>query len=120
LNNCWGFECTCMECNLQGDKLKENEARREEVKEIQSVGIENLSINELEHLLKLCKDVGVKPYYELCIIEELLEKSFDRVERYYQVVRGLSVAIHSYGVDSTVAQEWKQKLEFDDFDVLQF
>ena len=39
--------------SLQDKELEENESIREEIKEIQSPELENLSIPELEHLYKL-------------------------------------------------------------------
>jgi len=116
----WGFLCTCIECTLQDKELEENEIIREEIKEIQSPGLENVSIQELEHLYKLCKMIGVKPYYELLIFEEIYNKSSTREDKYYQCVRALVAAIHSYGVGSGVAIKWQEKLELDEFDKLQF
>jgi hypothetical protein len=120
LRSFWGFQCTCLECTLQDEELEVNEAIREEIKEIQSGGLENLLPYELERLLSLCVEVSVKPYYLLLVIETLYTKHQDLAEKLFQSVRGLGAAIHSYGEDSVVARKWLERLQLDEFSAMQF
>jgi len=120
LLNFWGFLCTCKECTLKDEDLDLNDALREEIKELQSCGLEKLTLDELHHLSLLCLEVGVKPSYNLDILEAMYDRSQTQVDKYIQSIRGLGVSMHTYGEDSKMAAKWRQRLELDDYSTLQF
>jgi len=119
LRNLYGFQCSCLACSLQGEALEHNDAVREEIKELQACGIDNLDIQELEHLLKLCDEIKLKISYKLDLIEAMCNKSSSPIDKHYQSVRGLNVAINSYGVDSIRADQWRNRIEMDVFRMLE-
>jgi len=119
LRNLYGFQCTCLVCSLEGEALEHNDAVREEIKELQACGLDNLDIQELEHLLTLCDEIKLKISYRLELIEAMCNKSSSPLDKHYQSVRALNIAINSYGVDSVRADMWRNRIEMDDFTMLE-
>lgn len=116
----WGFQCTCIECILLDKEFELNEILREEIKELQSGGLQNLMMDELQRLLLLCLEICVKPTYQLEILNAMYDISPAQVDKYIQSVNGLVVAINSNGEDSSEAKMWRERLQLDEFSQLQF
>jgi len=115
----YGFQCMCGDCLLQGDELKENEEAREEIKQLQSVGLANLPVDDLEVLLDKCHGLGCKLTYILEIIDELHSRTElaedgrdDLVNKVKFGVKGCIIANIVYGEGSVQSDAWKHRAHF--------
>ena len=114
LQTFYGFECTCEECTLQGDVLKKNEEVREEVKQLQAVGLSNLPDEDLEILLDHCHSLGCKLSYILGIIDELYSRAGgdDLVNKVKYGVKGCIIANIVYGEGAVESDIWKHRTHY--------
>jgi len=112
----YGFQCVCGICTLQGEDLKENEEVREEVKVLQTVGLTNLTIDDLEVLLDKCHSLGCKLSYILDIIDELYSRAEDDLDDMVNMVKygvkGCIIANIVYGDGSVQSDAWKHRAHF--------
>ncbi|XP_023321787.1 uncharacterized protein LOC111696421 isoform X2 [Eurytemora carolleeae] len=117
LREWYGFQCACSECTLEddikGSEFDENEKIREEIKELQAAGIENLDPEELETLITRLYSINGKLSYVMDLMDLIYKKTEGCVERYFQCIRGLTLAIQLYGDDSTWNEHWRYRIHDD-------
>lgn len=113
LRELYGFQCTCAACTLQDQELLDDELLRENIKELQAAGEDNLEVNELQWLISCVYLIQGKHSYILNLILKLYRSapvgSYRMVE---YAVNGFTIAVNLYGVGSKQAREWKERLDF--------
>jgi len=114
LSTHYGFQCICPICCLEGDELELNEAEREEVMELQAVGLDNLSLEDLDNLLEKCHGLGCKLSYILDIIQQLYSryKGKDLANMVKYGVKGCLIANIVYGDGSIQLDAWNKRVNF--------
>jgi len=109
----YGFQCACVACTLQDQELQEDELIREDIKELQAAGEDNLEVSELEWLISCVYQIQGKHSYILNLILKLYRSapvgSYRMVEH---AVNGFTIAVNLYGEGSKQAREWKDRLDF--------
>lgn len=114
LRTYYGFPCVCKTCSLQLEDLEENEAAREAVKELQSVGLANLPNDDLEDLLYRLLELGCKLSYVLDIVEQLYRNAYeshDEVEMVKYGVKGKNLANIVHGSGSQELKLWEERAQ---------
>jgi len=106
----YSFRCTCMECTLQDSELAENDVLREEMKELMSVGLENLEVDELKELTNIMFSICPKQSFSLEIQDVIFRKSTGVTEQFMAAVKGLEIAIQVFGEDSPQAEVWNERI----------
>jgi len=112
----WGFRCCCIVCTLQGDELEKEEKVRENIKELQAAGIENLDISELEDLIGLVYQVNGKLSYILDLIESLYRRGIEgSLRRLEYAVSGFTLSVCIHGEGSLQTTQWKQNVDYEKY-----
>jgi len=113
LRRLYGFQCTCRACTLQGPELAEDEHVRENVKELQAAGEENLDPAEIENLISKVYQIQGKHSYILDLFQMLYRSApVGSLRMVEYAVNGFTIAVNLYGVGSKEANEWRNQIDF--------
>lgn len=122
LRSWYGFQCTCTDCTLQGEEHEENEKVREEIKQLQAVGLEELTAAELEELIDKLYQINGKLSYIMDIVGVLYKSVLfslagrDVISRISYGLRGFLLAGIVHGEDSDWAELWCERKWMDEYD----
>jgi len=113
LRRLYGFQCTCPACTLQETELADDEHARENVKELQAAGEDNLDRVELENLISKVYQIQGKHSYILELFEFLYRSApVGSLRMVEYAVNGFTIAVNLYGVGSKEANRWKNQIDF--------
>jgi len=113
LREWYKFQCLCKACTLQNENLGIDEARREELKQLQSVEESNLTNGELESMIELVYKIQGKLSYVLDLLDVLYSKKDNR-DPFLSLkygIKGLDLALNLEGEGSELVQKWRDRLE---------
>jgi len=100
-------------CLLQETELAEDEHARENVKELQAAGEDNLDRAELENLISKVYQIQGKHSYILELFELLYRSApVGSIRMVEYAVNGFTIAVNLYGVGSKEANRWKNQIDF--------
>jgi len=124
LRKWYKFQCLCRACTLQDQCLETNEILREEIKELQAAGVENLSNEELERLVSLVFKIQGKLSYVLQLMDILFTKleNVDPFLSFKHGIKGMDLALNLEGEGSVEVAKWRSRLYLicmDDLNILQ-
>jgi len=119
LRKFYGFQCCCRACVLKDDALKKDTDIRENIKELQSVDIEELDLSELEELIRLVYQINGKLTFILQLFDPLYRKASEgSLRRLEHAISGFTLAINLYGNGSEEANSWKAKVDMEKSTIL--
>jgi len=114
LRKWYNFTCTCTNCSRQKDETQEDDAVREDIKELQAGGLDNLTPEELDILVVKLFSIYSKHDYILRALDVLYRKQHtravpDNVYRLYVAVQGLCLASGLYGWSDVQTVKWRDR-----------
>lgn len=111
LREWYDFQCLCRACTLDDEELREDDAIREDMKELQSAGEENLSSEEVKTLIGWTYQTQGKLSYILFLMEVLYKKAEgdNTLLMLEYAVQGLAVAMNLYGEDFEEVKKWLKR-----------
>jgi len=110
LRKFYGFHCVCRACTLEDKELAEEENLRESIKELQALGVESLSPEEVVVLLDGLYTIQGKLSYIHFVFETSYHDSQDQVQKMGYSMKGLSLAISLFGKTSEQALVWTERV----------
>jgi len=114
LRQWYSFQCACAICTKEDFDVDADDKIREEIKELQSVGLENLSIAELELLIEKVHLIHGKLSYVADLLEVIYRKTVDSADQYMVGARLVNLAVALFGDDSKEAETWRERISFNE------
>lgn len=109
LRRFYGFQCTCRACTLQGKALEDEEALRENLKELQALGTLMWTPEEVAVFVSGMYKIQGKLSNILELMKTCFNASDDQMLKLKYCMHGLSLSISLFGEESKQTHTWKQR-----------